>query len=102
MNSALKDGACRCSSLDLRSPTFGSMTAAQPRNVQGRCGIGGASMMRATSKMTLGHIAIPAQQLKAVREAGDDHLSIKFVAADYLSEQGSPVRIPATVYVVEG
>jgi prepilin-type processing-associated H-X9-DG protein len=49
MNSALKDGACKCPSVDLRGPTFGSMTAAQHRNVPCRCGIGRANMPAANA-----------------------------------------------------
>ncbi len=44
MNPVLKDGACGCPSIVLRGPAFGGMTAAQPRNVHGCCGVGGASM----------------------------------------------------------
>src|SRR5271166_1093755 len=39
MNSALKDGACRCPSTDLRGPTCGCMTGSPVRDVAGRCGI---------------------------------------------------------------
>jgi hypothetical protein len=52
MNSALKDGACRCPSMDLGGPTFGSMTAAQPRDIHGRCGVGRASV-RATDALEM-------------------------------------------------
>ena len=44
MNSALKDGACRCPNMDLRGPTFGSMTAAQRGDIPRRCGVAGPSM----------------------------------------------------------
>ena len=43
MNPQLTQAACKCSR-NQRSPTFGSMTAAQPRDIHGRCGIGRASM----------------------------------------------------------
>src|SRR3954452_11449910 len=67
MNSALKDRACRCPGIDLRGPTFGSMTGCPVSDVAGRCGICRAGEAAAYASKAVSGWAVAAINQTAFR-----------------------------------
>jgi len=92
MNSALKDEACKCPSIVLRGPAFGSMTFCPATDHHGRYLVGGSS---APARYTLKAVAcwpVPLVNATAVRAfpaavAGTDRLNWHSIALRLVSHE---------------